>query len=533
MQRSQRCCGGHAFGLIWFAESSNGVIGTSVLKNVSGWVVAASGVGTLLVLGLFAMRLMSNVSLFEPLQLQTSGFEQESLYAIWKYINSRDVYTFTTEIPYTFSNFNWLYYVFYGALTGIILDLMGLADTWLPTVTRSITILGAAIGAFVANRTMRSLSDDEPEKGVDVLALGLSILVFFGPLAGFWTMTTRPDIWTTVIEAMLILGFLRLYPASVMKATLWALVLGYGAWAFKTIDITVAMSVGVFLLWGRHWLSAGVLAVGTLGSWVAAYALGTDAYQFSMLGAHREIAFSIEQGVRNLANFGIKMLPVLLPGMVIAWLVLRGRSVRQQIAADWQLQFLLITAVCGLGVSILGGFKVGGAENYFFTPSLVLALLVYKIWQLSHGSSLALGNGLKVIGFSIVLGWALTGAATVSVIVGINGVISQRSMHDRVSAMQPCLAALPQPIFVNDMNLSLPWITPSDQHFLLSFYYYKDRSGGRVFENDGIGGLIKAGYFNSLVFRTRLDAFDGASLDQYDLKQMTCEGWVIYQKGTP
>lgn len=502
-----------------------------MLKRVPGWVVAASGVGTLIVLGLFAMRLISNVSLLEPLQLQTSGFEQESLYAIWKYINDRDVYTFTTDIPFTFSNFNWLYYVFYGALTGIVLDLMGLVDAWLPTVTRSITVFGAAIGAFIAYRTMRALSDDTREQGLDVLALGLSILVFFGPLAGFWTITTRPDIWTTAIEAMLILGFLRLYPTSVMKATLWALVLGYAAWAFKTIDITVAMGVGVFLLWGRHWLAALVLAFGTLGSWVATYELGTDAYQFSMLGAHQEIAFSLEQGLRNLVNFGIKMLPALLPAVVMIWFVARSRPVRQQIAADWQLQFLLTAALCSLGVSVLGSFKVGGAENYFFTPSLILALLVYKMWQSIHGTSLVLGNGLRVFGLSIVLGWALTGVATASVMAGINGVISQRAMHDHVAAMQPCLADLPRPIFVNDMNLSLPWITPSDQHFLLSFYYATDRAGGRKFEADGVGGLIKNGYFNSLVFANRMDAFDGAPLDHYDLQEVTCGGSFIYLKG--
>lgn len=501
-----------------------------MLNRVSGWVVAASGVGTLIVLGLFAMRLMSNLSVFEPLQLQTSGFEQESLYAIWKYINGRDVYTFTTDIPYTFSNFNWLYYVFYGALTGIILDLMGLADAWLPTVTRSITILGAAIGAFIAYRTMRALSDDELEPRLDIFALGLSILLFFGPLAGFWTITTRPDIWTTAIEAMLILGFLRLYPASVMKATLWVLVLGYIAWAFKTIDITAAIGVGAFLLWGRHWLAAAVLAFGTLGSWVVTYGLGTDAYQFSMLGAHQEIAFAVEQGLRNLMNFGPKMLPVVLPGIVMVWFIIRRRLVRQEIAADWQFQFLLLAALCSLGVSVLGSFKVGGAENYFFTPSLILALIVYKVWQLIRGTSLVSENSLKALTVSIVLGWAFTGAATVSVMAGVNGVISQRGMHEPVSAMQPCLAALPRPIFVNDMNLSLPWITPTDQHFLLSFYYFTDRAGGQNFEAGGVGGLIKAGHFNSLVFLTPVEEFDGAPLNKYDLQQMTCGGWSVYLK---
>jgi hypothetical protein len=505
-----------------------------VLKKVSGWVVVASGVGTLIVLGLFAMRLMSNVSLFEPLQLQTSGFEQESLYAIWKYINGRDVYTFTHEIPYTFSNFNWFYYVFYGSITGLILDVFGLADAWLPTITRLITVLGAAVGALIAYRTMIGLAAVQRTdvSRVDVLALGLSVLVFFGPLAGFWAMTTRPDIWSTAIEALLIIGFLRLYPASAMKATLWALILGYGAWAFKTVDITVAMGVGVFLLWGRHWLAAGVLAFGTLGSWVATYGLGTDAYQFSMLGAHQSIVFAIDQGLRNVANFTIKMLPVLLPILALVWLCFRQSALRSKISKDWELQFLIIATICSMTVSLLGSFKVGGAENYFFTPSLVLALLFYKAWSMAGIRDLISDTGIRLVGLALIGGWLLTGAATASVISGINGVISQRPMHERAMQMAPCLRELPAPVFINDMFLALPWISSSDQHFLLSFYYHSDRAAGRSFEADGVGGLINQGYFNSLVLENPIDEFDGASLSGYHLRPETCGGWVVYVKDT-
>lgn len=481
--------------------------------------------------GLFLIRMFANVSVFEPLQLQTSGFEQESLFAIWKYINGKDVYSFTTDIPYTFSNFNWLYYVFYGSLTGLVMDVAGLTDSWLPTVTRMVTGVGAIVGVFVTYKMMIRLSDESSDNGIDILAIGLAVLVFFGPLAGFWTITTRPDIWTTAIEAILILGFVRLYPASVIKAVLWALVLGYVAWAFKTVDITVAGGAGVFLLWRRDWLAAGILAFGTLGFWLATYWLGTDAYQFSMLGAHQEIAFAFGQGIRNLANFGVKMLPVLLPTLLIAWFILRTRAFRLRIAEDWQLQFLLIISVCSLGVSVLGSFKVGGAENYFFTPSLILALLVHKVWRLSMTTAVTSGIETRVFGVSLILGWLLTGVATASVMAGMNGVLSQRAMHDHVTRMQPCLRVLPQPVFVNDMNLSLPWITSSEENFLLSFYYHSDRASGRQFERDGVGGLIEAGYFSAIVFRYPREAFDGASLDRYVLQSsLECDDWAVYLK---
>ncbi len=483
------------------------------------------------VIGLFLIRVAANVSVFEPLQLQTSGFEQESLFAIWKYINGKDVYAFTTDIPYTFSNFNWLYYVFYGSVTGLAMDVMGLADPWLPTVTRMVTLLGAIVGALVTYRIMAGLSDDDAENDIDILAIGLAVLVFFGPLAGFWTITTRPDIWSTVIEAILVFGFMRLYLASALKAALWALVWGYAAWAFKTVDVTVVGGVGIFLLWRRDWLAAGTLAMGTLGLWLMTYWLGTDAYQFSMLGAHQEIAFALGQGIRNLVNFGIKMLPVLLPTVLVAWFILRTRAVRLRVVEDWQLQFLLIVSVCSLGISVLGSFKVGGAENYFFTPSLILALLVHKMWMLFKTTAVVSGIQARAFCVSLIAGWLLTGTATASVMAGMNGVISQRAMHDHVTQMQPCLGTLPQPIFINDMNLSLPWITPSEENFLLSFYYRSDRAAGREFEQGGIGGLIEAGYFGAIVFMEPRATFDGSSLDGYTLQSSSrCGGWAVYLK---
>lgn len=506
-----------------------------ILDNQSKWIIGVTCLGTMTVIALFLMRMFANVSLIEPLQLQTSGFEQESLFSIWKYINDKDVYTFTTDIPFTFSNFNWLYYVFYGSITGLMLDVLHLGDPWLPTVTRMLTVIGAVIGTLITYKAMEGMArgQDTDRRGFDLMALGLSALVFFGPLAGFWTLTTRPDIWTTAIEAALILGFIRMYPTSIIKATLWALALGYIAWAFKTVDITVAGGVGIFLVWRRHWLAAGILAVGTLSAWTATYWLGTDAYQFSMLGAHQGIVFAVEQGFRNLANFTIKMLPVLLPILALIWLYLRQRDLRSLIAKDVELQFFIIVGLCSLGVSVLGSFKVGGAENYFFTPSLILALLIYKVWALANLKELISDKGIKLIGFGLILGWAVTGLATASVIAGVNGVISQRAMHELVAQKQPCLAALPQPVFVNDMNLSLPWITPSDENFLLSFYYHSDRDGGRVFESDGIGGLIKDGYFASLVFEKPVATFDGASLVQYQHQPATCGSWTVYHKIAP
>lgn len=478
------------------------------------------------------MRLMLNVSFLEPLQLVTSGYEEDSLYAIWKYIHGKDVYTITTDIPFTFSNFNWLYYDFYGVISGLVMGGVGLADPWLPTVTRMITLIGAIIGAWVSYRIMAALRDvkTEHEHTIDIVAIGLILLVFFGPLPGFWTITTRPDIWTTALDAVLILGFLRLYTHSAINAALWALVLGYITWSFKSVDVTAAASVGVFFLWRREWGAAFILAVGTLSLWMVTYLLGSEAYQFSMLGAHQGIVFTFEQGIRNLVNLAVKAFPILLPVLAIIIYTLTQKAFRERIKADWRIQFLIIASVCTYAISIFGSFKFGGAENYFFTPMLILSFLVYWVWRQLLSNGMFSKSVIRSFSFALVLGWALTGAASASVIAGINGVTSNRHMHSMVTQMQPCLQALPKPVFVKDLTLSLPWITPADESFILSFYYYSDRAAGRVFEAGGIGGMIKDGFFNALVFEIPLPGFDGASFDGYEIREERCGDWIVYLK---
>ena len=89
---------------------------------------------------------------------------------------------------------------------------------------------------------------------------------------------------------------------------------------------------------------------------------------------------------------------------------------------------------------------------------------------------------------------------------------------------------MPAPVFVKDLTLSLPWITPAEESFIISFYYDTDRAAGRVFEAGGIGGMIESGYFNALVFEIPLPGIDGATFDGYEMQTARCGDWVVYLK---
>ena len=97
-------------------------------------------------------------------------------------------------------------------------------------------------------------------------------------------------------------------------------------------------------------------------------------------------------------------------------------------------------------------------------------------------------------------------------------------------AKKQCLADLPRPTFFgNGRYLGLPWMNPSEPHFVMSYLYDLYRAKGEPFEQDGIGGLIQAGYFGSLVLPMEIKGlYDQGTLDAYFRRPDPCEGSAIF-----
>ena len=95
-----------------------------------------------------------------------------------------------------------------------------------------------------------------------------------------------------------------------------------------------------------------------------------------------------------------------------------------------------------------------------------------------------------------------------------------------------CIEGLPQPLFVYDSYLSLPWMAPGAEPYVLSYVYDLDRALGRNFEHGGIGGLVEDRHFAAIVMRQEvpLDRLDGAPLVGYTARPGTCAGMTIFLK---
>ena len=78
----------------------------------------------ILSLALFFLRFFLNTSFTQPLHITTSGYEEESLYALWKYLyRPQEVYSDFHNMPFAASYFNWLFYSAYGEFTKICIEI--------------------------------------------------------------------------------------------------------------------------------------------------------------------------------------------------------------------------------------------------------------------------------------------------------------------------------------------------------------------------------------------------------------------------
>ena len=496
---------------------------TAPFRLIAAIVLGSTGV----VASLLALRIYHNISLVEPLLSQTSGAEQESLFAIWKALKGFPVYADPLAIPYAHSGFNWLFYAVYGGIASWVLAAFHLADEWLPTIGRLITLAGVGTGAIVSWLSFRAAIPRPRPEWFDGLAGAFALLVFAGPLTGFWAITVRPDVWATVLEVAAVGLFVAHWSKSPLRAVVLALVFGYLAWSFKTISIIGPVCVGLFLLVKRRWGLAAVLAGGTLLLWLATLAIGGEVYRFSLVGIVTNVEFEVAVGFGNFGRFATKAVPPLAVLAVLALMEIRDGRLRRAIAADEIVQFVFLAAGAGLFAALLGGFQAAAGDNYYFTPLFLLSLAALVGFARTMAEATKPPVPLLA---GIAGGWLVQAALVIAVLAGVHGVVSMRRQHEGIAEIRPCLRALPTPAYINHVTLALPWIAPGPPYFVLTFYYEWLRSKNFAFERGGIGGLIREGYFRSLAFQEPRDNHDGAPLDGYERAGRSCADWIVYLK---
>ena len=503
-------------------------------KTLSFIALVSAGMGVLLMV----VRGYYAISFSEPLQLTTSGAEYESLFVIWKYIQGQPVYVDQTRIPFAGTYYNWLYYAFYGEVAGFVLSTFSLADTWLPTITKLLTLTGATVGAGVSYRCFVDTGFSEDKNG-RLLSFSFAAFLFFGPLMGFWAIATAPDIWALTFDIAAVCMFLRYYKSRPLKAVLLFCFFAYLAWSFKQVFVFSPGAVGLFLLLRRDWSRLFALVLVMWSAWGITLAFGSPDYVHTVVAfGGSTVDLARYELVRNLVNLAVKIQPVLFVVAVAVTAVVINPSITTALRAGFSgdkkngpemvfsLAFsgVLITSV----LAIPSSAKIGASENYYFTLVffLILAGLAWLRISVRTGKLPAWGYG------AMTLGWLGNLVAVSSVLMGLQGTLSTRYMHDGMMAATECLnrQGLPESLFISNPYLSLPWMIPARQHFVLHYNYPLDRASGVAMEGGGVGGLIDDGYFATLVLSAGTKSHDGSGLQRYRPRPQACQGMVIYDR---
>jgi hypothetical protein len=479
--------------------------------------------GALACLALLTLRIHGTMSLAEPLQVISSGDEESSLFALWKFLQGEPIYKSRFAEPFSNIGYNWLFYQAYGAAAKAGLQALSLDAAWIPTLGRCLTLAGSLVIALVCHRLFARLL---PLPGAGAAALAFGIFLGAGPLIGFWAVTVRPDIWGFALEVSAIAVFLRFYPSRKWLALAGFVALAYASWSFRQTNVFAIGAVGLFFLLRRQWVMAGALTAAMIGLWALTLAAGSEAYRSAMLFLNYPLVPSVSHGLQILAgNVALKSPPTLflLAGLALS-LAAKPALIRQALGSDAVLLALCGTLASG-AISLPTSMHTGASENYFFLFSFYLCLLALallgELARLNPASlSLALGFGGA--------GWLVLAFSVGLVLAGFQGSLGLRGQHADTKAIMACSERLPRPLFIDSPTHSLPWITPGTTPYVLSYIFKQERQMGRAFEHDGIGGLIAKGKFATLILGKSVESFDGAALDGFEKAAIDCAGLYVY-----
>lgn len=481
-----------------------------IWRQLADWAIA---VCILLSVCVFVARGVNawKAAAIAPGMAVTSGYEEESIFAVWRAVHGQTVYVDPSRLPYASAYFNWLFYASYAAPTRVAVMLSG--DAVIPRVGRLLTALGALFGTGILFWFTRKVLPDRT-----LLAAGLAFLVYFGPLVGWWAHTFRADVWALVLETAALVVLLSTYRKHSMAAALFSCLLFYSAWSFKQSYFLGLGTALLFLAVRRQWRPVVVLTLGSSVLWVTTFLAMGPAYRAAFRAISTNNIFYLALGLSNLRDMLLKCAPFWL--LAAALLIKRSPSSAtpaSSLASDTRLLGLL-GLLFATPLAFAASCKLGAASNYYFSTLMLLAFFTAGLAAAYETPKPAL--------------IAFTAAVGLQLLVAL-GRVGQISLIPQASELATTWAVWhkePEPRFSAINALNQPWLNPGSPPLVLAFNYPRDRQAGVRLEAGGVGGLITAGYFRTLLLPVQTtDEYDGGSLRQY-ARSVTVNGLTVFRR---
>ena len=481
---------------------------------------------------LMIVRIWHAFSFSEPLQLITSGWEEDSLYAMWKYVADKKIYGDGHAIPYAMSVFNWLFYQAYGFLIKTFISLFSLSTSWIPTIGRFFTLVGALIGVFVCYASFVKVSRAR-DSVMKMVAFSLALMVFLGPLVGFWAFTVRPDVWSFVFEVTGVFLFWKYYSKNKIEAIFFSSLALYCAWAFKHSYIYTVTAISLFLLLRKEFKVLSIFLLLMIIFYSITFLLGDEDY-FNSIFCHAARGFSFCSVKENILKAALKSFPAIVTSISSFVFVFLTKGLKREIIKEDRFLFPILLLFVTTILSIPGSGVIGAADNYYFMEIYALSLVAVTLLNKIYDGRLIYNeknkNKLKIFVGLLILGWGIHIAVMLPIFMGYKGVLSVYPQHVDLIKKQKCIERFPNPLFVDHMYLSLPWMNPSEPYVFTNWFYGVERKAGVLFKDGGRGGLIQKGHYKTLLLNEESGIYDGVDLSGYKILPEKCEGFYVYIK---
>lgn len=459
---------------------------------------------------LFLMRIFLNTGIYHPMHIITSGYEEESLYAIWKYTHSQPVYFDPHKIPYAASYFNWLFYYSYGTAISLLQAVFHFSDEWVPQAGRYLTLLGCIFGAIISFKIINSVNEGHAKK---LLTASVIISFFFGYLTGFWAFSVRPDIWATSLELAGLYAFILYFRNSNKTFLILSAFIFYLSWSFKQNFVGVAMGCFLFLLARKKFADAAILAIIPTGLVLVTLLLGTEDYIYLLLKSQlKQQGAAVSVGLYNFKLAFIKSFNITGTSVLFSVLVLikyKPKTILKKIYLNDTMLLFVFAGGVSFVLFALSSAKLGASDNYYFSPFAVLMLaLIYAFDK----TGIERIKGFFLACISITLVYIYLGLLVIS---GKQGIVSHRLVSEKYYAIKEVISMCSKPVYVEgDNNANLPWINPGAPNFVLATTYYVLKNDRNKLEEKGIEGLMEKGYFETII---NLDKINGDYKKLYHL----------------
>lgn len=441
------------------------------------------------------LRISGDTGISHAMIILTSGYEEESLFAIWKFVNGYDAYTDPHNIPYAASYFNWFFYYFYGSIVYVLQAITGFSDDWIPQAGRYISLCGSLWALFISFKIVKLITG---RNGLSLFAISVLISYFLGYFTGFWLFTVRPDAWAMALVVTGFWLFVRYMKSGNMAVLVLSAVIFYLAWGFKHSHISVAVGCFIVLLLRKRVAHAIAFAVIPVVLVLITFLFASDAYRFLILESQVGQGLLLHTGTHNLKLAIIKSLNISMTAIAFTLFLLivyKPRKTLQKLWADDMALTLAVTGLVSFAFFALVAMKAGSSDNYFFTPFSIWAyIVIFTIYRLNYP---VYKKWLYSIYGLFSLAYVGLGVLIIS---GKQGALNHKEMSERYYSIKDVILQNRQPLFVeNDNNANLPWINPAERNFVIATTYYLLKQHPEKLEQGGLDSLMHKGYFNTII----------------------------------